>query len=245
MKAISLEQANVESALASKLKMYPQVRRAGVIGAFAMVAIIAYLFVMWGIVIGVVYGVTADVLVDPVTIMQFASQHRFVVVAIYTSPFVAAFALNALLIALCQAHSGQRALADAAWFAGAFGSVAAIVEASTALVGVPTLADVYLRDPSVAIAGMISVAAIANGLHMVNFAGWGAAILLASLAARRERTMPLALAGYGMLAGLAGIATLFATQPLFFVQLAFVPWFAAVGWMLRVPTASRVREALT
>jgi hypothetical protein len=89
------------------------------------------------------------------------------------------------------------------------------------------------------------MAAIANGLHMVNFVGWGVAILLASLAARRERTMPLALAGYGVLAGLAGIATLFVAQPLFFVQLAFVPWFAAVGWMLHVPTASRVREALT
>ena len=245
MKAMSLEQPDVESALASKLHMHPQVRCAGELGAFTLVAFIVYLFLMWGVVVGGVYGVTADVLVDPVTIMQFASQHRFVVVAIYTAPFVAAFALNALLIALRQAHGRQRALADAAWFAGAFGSVAAIVEASTALVGVPTLAGVYLRDQSVAIAGMISVAAIANGLHMVNFVGWGAAILLASLAARRERTMPLALAGYGVLAGLAGIATLFVLQPLFFVQLAFVPWFAAVGWKLRTPTASRARETLT
>jgi hypothetical protein len=226
------------TALARRIADDPQVRRAGQIGAFTMVAMIVYQFFMFGVVAPALFGVTRDVLDDPVRNMRSTSLHRPVVVAVYLAPLIVAFAFNALLRAFRVAHGRQAALSDAAWFAGAIGSVAGIIEASTVTVGIPTLAGWYGRDPSAAVAGMVTQEAISNGLHMVTFVGWGLAILLSSIAAWREATLSVPLAAYGVLAGLLGTAQLFTVEPVFLVLIAFIPWFAGVGWALRSSAAS-------
>jgi len=217
--------------------MHPQVRRAGQLGAFALVAAIAYQFIMFAAVGPILFGATLEVLDDPVRNMQSTAANRLLVVAVYAAVFVEAFALALLLQALQEIHrERQPALADLAWFAGAIGSVAGLVEASSVIVGIPTLAGWYARDPAAAVAGMVTQQAISNGLHMLNFVSWGAAILLASLAALREHTVPRGIAGYGVIAGLVGVGTILILEPFFFVLLAFVPWFAAIGWKLRTST---------
>jgi hypothetical protein len=205
---------------------------AGRLGAFTFVAVIVYQFVMFGVVAPALFGVTREVLDDPVKDMASTSEHRLVVVAVYLGPIVAAFAINAVLVALRQTQMGSLALADAACLAATIGSVAAILEASTVIVGIPVLAGWYQRDPSAAIAGMVTQQALSNGLHMLTFFGWGLAILLASVAALRERTLPPAIAAYGLLAGFAGVTSLLTVDPAFFTLLVFVPWFALVGWKL-------------
>jgi hypothetical protein len=216
---------------------------AGRLGAFTFVAAIVYQFVMFGIVAPALFGVTREVLDDPVKDMASTSEHRLVVVAVYLGPIVAAFALNAVLVALRDAHAESGGLVDAAWFAGAVGSMAAILEASSVMVGIPVLAGWYQREPSAAIAGMVTQQALSNGLHMLTFFGWGLGISLASIAAWRERTMSRATAAYGVVAGTLGVASILTIDPLFLALLAFVPWSALVGWKmpaLRAPLAQRI-----
>ena len=205
---------------------------AGRVGAFTFAAVIVYQFLMFGFVAPAVFGVDQAVLADPVANMRSTSAHRPVVIAVYLAPLIAGLALNAVMMALRAVCDEQRPFVDAAWFAALVGSVAAAVEASSVVVGIPVLAGWYERRPEAAIAGMVTQQALSDGLHMLTFAFWGTAILLASLALWRSRTLPRPVAAYGLVAGALGLATILSLEPVFLSLLAFLPWFAAVGWTL-------------